>query len=168
MTVSPRFPEKNAGVPITAMAHCRTEVPVRNRGVIVAEPRQNNDTPKRVIPPWFILLVLLLLGFALFGDRGVLKVFKAYQQRSELEKKITELEQTNIEQRKEIDSLHHDLKAIENIARRELGMVRPDEQVYQFPSEDKKPIPQFPSESDPKPIDGPSGNSRVDSGSAER
>jgi len=150
------------------MAHCRTEVTVLNRGVIVAEPRQNNEAPKRVIPPWFILLVLLLLGFALFGDRGMLQVFKAYQQRTELEKKITVLEQTNIELRKEIDALHHDLKAIENIARRELGMVRPDEQVYQFPSEEKKPIPQFPSENDPKPIDDTSGKSRVDSGPGER
>ena len=112
----------------------------------MAELRQNGDTPKRTIPLWFILLVLLLLGVALFGDRGVLRVFKAYQHKADLEVKISELEKTNIEMRKEIDALRNDLEAIENIARRELGMVRPDEQVYQFHSKEKNSPSQLPSE----------------------
>ena len=110
------------------------------------EINQGNDAPKRVIPPWFFILVILLLGFALFGDRGVLKVYKAYLQKTEMEEKITALEKTNQELREEIDALRSDLKAIENIARRELGMVRPDEQIYQFHPEEQPSVPKFPAE----------------------
>ena len=109
----------------------------------MAEHNQGNDAPKRVIPPWFFVLVVLLLGFALFGDRGVIQVYKAYLQKTELEEKIVALEKNNEELRQEIDALRTDLKAIENIARQELGMVRPDEQVYQFHT---RPVltPEFP------------------------
>jgi cell division protein FtsB len=112
----------------------------------MTEQFQGNDTPKRVIPPWFIILAVLLLGFALFGDRGVLKVYKSYLQKTELEEKITALEKTNQELREEIDALRNDLKAIENIARRELGMVRPDELIYQFHPQEQPPVQEFPSE----------------------
>jgi len=100
----------------------------------MVEKRQGNGTPKRAIPIWFVTLVVLLLGFAFFGERGVLQVYKAYLQKTELEAKISNLEQSNAEMRKEIDALRNDLKTIESIARRELGMVRPDELVYQFHS----------------------------------
>lgn len=121
----------------------------------MAEQFHGNEAPKRPIPIWFIVLVVLLLGFALFGDRGVLKVYKAYLQKTELEQKITDLENSNTELRKEIDALRSDLKAVEKIARRELGMVRPDEQIYQFHNERADSIPQFPSEeSSQSPEDG--------------
>ena len=110
----------------------------------MADQNQGNDTPKRVIPPWFLVLVVLLLGFALFGDRGVIQVYKAYLQKTELEEKIVALEKTNEELRQEIEALRTDLKAIENIARQELGMVRPDEQVYQFHSRPAAPATELP------------------------
>ncbi len=110
------------------------------------EQQQGSDVRKRAVPVWFIVLVLLLLGFALFGDRGVLRVYKAYLQKTELEEKIVALEKTNAELRREIDALRNDLKAIEAIARRELGMVRPDEQVYQFHSDGRENLPEFPTE----------------------
>ena len=118
------------------------------------------------IPPWFIILVLLLLGFALFGDRGVLKVYKTYQQKVELEQKISDLEKTNVELRQQIEALRTDLKAVENIARRELGMVRPDEQVYQFPSDEQKRLPQFPTENDRQQSGQESEESQVDTRSS--
>ncbi len=45
---------------------------------MAAEARQSGENKKRTIPIWFYVLVLLLLGFALFGDRGFLHVYKAY------------------------------------------------------------------------------------------
>lgn len=126
----------------------------------MADQFHGHDAPKRPIPIWFVVLVVLLLGFALFGDRGVLKVYKAYLQKTELEQKITDLEKSNTELRKEIDALRSDLKAVERIARRELGMVRPDELIYQFHPEKADSIQKFPSdESAQPPEDG-----RVDTG----
>ncbi|PLY01105.1 MAG: hypothetical protein C0623_06060 [Desulfuromonas sp.] len=128
----------------------------------MAEANQIKEHRKRTIPPWFIILVLLLLGFALFGERGVLKVYKTYQQKTDLEQKIADLEKVNDELRQEIDALREDLKTIENIARRELGMVKPDEQVYQFHNNQQQSPPQMPT--DQKLDDGEEHpeNSRVD------
>ena len=124
---------------------------------MAAEQRHSGENKKRSIPIWFFVLVLFLLGFAIFGDRGVLHVYKTYLQKTELEEKIGELEKTNAELRQEIDALRNDLKVIENIARRELGMVRPDELIYQFHSEEQQQLPDFPSEehSDSGQVDTP-------------
>ena len=127
----------------------------------MVEKMQKSEAGKRVVPVWFLLLVLLLLGFALFGDRGVLKVFKSYQQKTELEQKISELEDGNAELRREIDALRNDLKAIENIARRELGMVRPDEQVYQFHSDQQSELLQRPADHS-REMSGEAGPGQVD------
>lgn len=106
-------------------------------------PALNPDTaesPKRRLPIWFVLLVVVLLGLTFFGDRGILHVWRANQQKAELEQQIVVLEQINAELRQEIDALHNDLRTIESLARRELGMVRDNEQVYQFPSEPQRSV----------------------------
>ena len=123
---------------------------------------QGGDTSKRTIPPWFIILVLLLLGFALFGDRGVIKGYKAYLHKTDLEQKITELAKNNTELRREIEALRNDLDAIEKIARRELGMVRPDEQIYQFHPEKFESAPYFPDDENSDSSVQPPENGRVD------
>ena len=93
------------------------------------------DSPKRRLPIWFIILVVVMLGLTFFGDHGILRVWKSNQQKNELEQQIKSLEEVNAGLRQEIDALNNDLRTIESLARRELGMVRDDEQVYQFPTE---------------------------------
>lgn len=93
---------------------------------------QPQQSPRR-IPIWFIVLVVVMVGMILFGDRGLLRVFQSQQQLAEMGAQIAALEATNADLRKKIEALQSDLGTIENIARRELGMVRPDELVYQFP-----------------------------------
>ena len=102
------------------------------------------ESPKRRLPIWFVILVVVMLGMTFFGDRGILHVWRANQQKAELEKQILALEQVNAELRQEIDSLHNDLRTIESLARRELGMVRDDEQVYQFPQDKQRYQPSTP------------------------
>ena len=96
------------------------------------------ESSKRRLPIWFIILVVVMLGLTIFGERGLLHVWRGNQQKAELENKIQVLEQINADLRQEIEALNNDLRTIESLARRELGMVRDDEQVYQFPP-DKQP-----------------------------
>jgi cell division protein FtsB len=81
---------------------------------------------------WPLALVALLLGFALFGDRGVLHMLKLSGQKAILAEKLAEFETQNEELRAEIEALRNDRHYIERIARKELGMVRDDELVFQF------------------------------------
>jgi cell division protein FtsL len=88
-----------------------------------------------------VLLVLLLVGVALFGERGIVYQIKLYRQTQALKAQIAELESQNEKLRKEIRSLTdpNDRRAVEKIAREELGMVAEDEIVYQF-APDKDPV----------------------------
>lgn len=81
-----------------------------------------------------LLLILLLLGLAVFGDKGLLRALQFRRQQAELELRLRELEQTNAALRKEIEALRSDRRRIEAIARKELGLVRDDELIYQFPA----------------------------------
>lgn len=96
------------------------------------------EASKRRLPIWFIILVVVMLGLTFFGDRGIMHVWKANKQKAELEQQIQALELVNAGLRQEIDALNNDLRTIESLARRELGMVRDDEQVYQFSPEKQR------------------------------
>lgn len=96
-------------------------------------------SPAKVTPPdggrinfWPLAVVALILGFAFFGDRGILYMLKISGQKADLVQKITDVESDNQALRGEIDSLRGDRRYIERIARTELGMVRDDELVFQF------------------------------------
>lgn len=93
----------------------------------------------RRIPVWSLLLIALLLGIAFFGEKGILRTMKLGQERAALQSRIAELEATQEELRKEIEALRSDRQYIESVARRELGMVKEDEVVYQFSNAAKAP-----------------------------
>jgi cell division protein FtsB len=76
--------------------------------------------------------VALILGFAVFGERGILHMLKLSGQKAVLAQKISEAETQNEELRGEITALRSDRRYIERIARTELGMVRDDELIFQF------------------------------------
>lgn len=79
-----------------------------------------------------LLVVLLILGVALFGEKGIVRLVKLMREREMLTVEVEQLKQENERLRQEIDALRSDQRYLEQLARRELGMVREDEQVYQF------------------------------------
>jgi cell division protein FtsB len=81
---------------------------------------------------WPLALVALILGFALFGDRGILHMLQLSKQKTELVARIGEFEAQHEQLRSEISALKNDRSYIERVARTELGMVRDDELVFQF------------------------------------
>lgn len=102
-----------------------------------AEGSPSSSAPRKT-PVWPILLLVLLLGLALFGDKGILKAIQFNRQKGDLQAELQRLEEINRSLRQEIESLRSDRRTIEDIARRELGMVKADELVYQFPSRGNK------------------------------
>ncbi len=88
--------------------------------------------PARKIPIVPVVLIALLLGFALFGEKGILQALQYTRHKNALQAEVDKQTAIAAELRSEIDALRNDLRAVENIARRELGMVKDDEIVYQF------------------------------------
>ena len=76
--------------------------------------------------------VLVFLGFLIviaWGERGAIDLYQLRLQRDRMNQTNLELQKDNEALFRAIQRLKHDLDFVEDIARRELGMVRQDEVV---------------------------------------
>ncbi len=87
-----------------------------------------------VIPAVFILFILF---FTVFGERGLLSIRQLVREKQLLQTKVDELKTENEKLKREIDALRSDRRYLESIARRDFGLVRPNEIIYQFPVPEK-------------------------------
>jgi cell division protein FtsB len=76
-----------------------------------------------------IALVALIVG-ALFGDRGLLHLIDQRHRAEALAREVEELGAENAHLVTEIAALRTDPRAIERLAREELGFARPGETVF--------------------------------------
>ncbi len=90
---------------------------------------------KKILPSWLILIVLAMFGFALLGERGVLRALQSHHHKQDLEQNLLLLQNQKEQLRDEIRLLQKDRDYWEQLARKELGMVREGELIYQFSDE---------------------------------
>ena len=86
-----------------------------------------------------ILFLLLIVALSFWGEKGLLGVYRLSGQRMRLMQEIAELRQQNITLRGELEALQRYPSRTEEIARRNLGLVRRGEIVYYFPAESPEP-----------------------------
>jgi cell division protein FtsB len=82
-------------------------------------------------------LIIFILFFTIFGDRGLLRIYHLSKDRKEGQTRLQELKAENDKLRREIEALTTDRRYLESIARRDFGLVRKNEVIYQF--RDKEP-----------------------------
>jgi len=82
-------------------------------------------------------IVFSLFLLIIFGNNAMLELTRLKKERDVIIKKNKELALNNNSMYNEIKRLKHDPKYIENVARRELGMIRKDEVILQFKDEKK-------------------------------
>ena len=86
---------------------------------------------KRII--LFILFLFLILGlFTFFGDKGILHLFRLQKELGRIKEMNIKMEEENRKLREEVRRLQYEKRYIEEIARKELGMVKEGEIIYQF------------------------------------
>jgi cell division protein FtsB len=79
--------------------------------------------------------IIFMFGFllvALFSDNGLFELNRLQYTRQSLLKDNAQTTQKNLQMYRSVDRLQNDPYYIENIARRELGMVRSDELIFKF------------------------------------
>ncbi len=76
-----------------------------------------------------IALIALAVG-AVFGDRGILNLLQQRRHVAELRLEIDSLRTENLQLAAEIGALRASPRAIERLAREQLGMAGPDETVF--------------------------------------
>jgi cell division protein FtsB len=76
-----------------------------------------------------IALIALVVG-SLFGDRGMLQLVAQRERAEALQRQIEELRTENVALAADIAALESDPRAIERLAREELGLARPGETEF--------------------------------------
>ena len=80
-----------------------------------------------------ILFLVLIFGFFTFlGDKGILHLFRLQKELARVKETNAKTEEENRKLREEVKRLQSEKRYIEEIARRELGMVKEGEVIYQF------------------------------------
>jgi cell division protein FtsB len=89
------------------------------------------DGRSRRIVHWVLLFVAsVIVVDALVGDRGLVAMLRARQEYDELSASIARQRTENARLREMARRLREDPSTIEEIARRELGLIRPGERVF--------------------------------------
>jgi cell division protein FtsL len=82
---------------------------------------------------WIIIsVVLFFLAISLFGNQGLIAIYKASNENRSLAEQINESRRTIDSLENEIERLKNDTSYIEKIAREKLGMARRNEKIYKF------------------------------------
>jgi len=77
-----------------------------------------------------VLVGCVLMIDALVGDKGLLAMIEARDRYRELEASLQEAKAENARMREQARRLREDPAAIEEIARRELGLMKPGEKLF--------------------------------------
>ena len=78
----------------------------------------------------FLLAGVVLVIDALVGDKGLLAMIQARQEYRTLEKSLADVRAENARLREQARRLREDPAAVEDLARRELGLIKPGEKLF--------------------------------------
>jgi cell division protein FtsB len=87
---------------------------------------------QKIILTGVAIVMCHLLLVVLFGDNGLIELNRKQDTYQRLLVKNEHLTQENLKMYRTIDRLANDPAFVESVARRELGMVRPDELIFKF------------------------------------
>lgn len=94
-------------------------------------PRARHGSRRGRLLRGLLLFLMTVVGVeALMGDRGLLFVLRARREYTELTIRSERLKAENARLRDEVRRLREDPGAIEGIARRELGLIKPGEKAF--------------------------------------
>ncbi len=87
------------------------------------------------------ILLLFLVATSLMGERGLIRLYQLHRTRAALTQEVEQLTAANAVLEKEVRGLRTDPDRVEAIAREELGLVKPEELVYEFPTTGRPQAP---------------------------
>ena len=87
--------------------------------------------PQKQIFKGIVFLIFFSLSIVfIFGDHGVLKLYKIKKERKTIQKKIASLREEKEKLKNEKHKVENDLSYIEKIAREKYKMVKPGEKIF--------------------------------------
>ena len=95
-----------------------------------AQTARRPTRTRRIVHLLLIFVASVIVVDALVGDRGLVAMLRARHQYDELSASIARQRAENARLRETARRLREDPTAIEEIARRELGLIKPGERVF--------------------------------------
>tara|TARA_Y100000022_G_C13175427_1_gene340723 strand:- start:451 stop:783 length:333 start_codon:yes stop_codon:yes gene_type:complete len=89
-----------------------------------------SDPQKQIFKGIVFLIFFSLSIVFIFGDHGVLKLYKIKNERKTIQKKIASLREEKEKLKNEKHKVENDLSYIEKIAREKYKMVKPGEKIF--------------------------------------
>ena len=94
--------------------------------------RSFNQMKKRHLL-FLVLSFLFILGlFTFFGEKGILHLLHLQKELVRIKETNIKMNEENLKLKEEVRRLQQDKRYIEEIARKDLGMVKEGEVIYQF------------------------------------
>jgi len=90
------------------------------------------SSKQKVLFSLSILILFSLLLFIIFGDNGLVDLNLLKKEKNRLIEKNDKITMNNISLYREIDRLEHDSGYIEDVVRRELGLIAEDEVIFKL------------------------------------
>tara|TARA_Y100000748_G_scaffold179536_1_gene150377 strand:- start:30 stop:359 length:330 start_codon:yes stop_codon:yes gene_type:complete len=87
-------------------------------------------TQKQFIQGIVFLICISLVIIFVFGDHGLIKLYKIKSQRKKVQNHITQLRGEREKRKEEKNKIENDLDYIEKIAREKYKMVKPGEKIF--------------------------------------
>jgi cell division protein FtsB len=87
-----------------------------------------------------IMTMCLMLLFIVFGENGLTDLYKLKMKKDNLSKKSDELKKENLSLYREIERLKNDPGYVEDVARKELGVIGKDEVIIKIKKKGPKKI----------------------------
>lgn len=112
------------------LARYRRPTPVKKTPVAPASAIQPRRRRRRAIEYTLVFIGCLVIVQGLVGEKGLLTMLKARQQYRQLEAALQQSKDENARLREEARRLKEDPAAIEEIARREHGLIKPGEKLF--------------------------------------
>jgi cell division protein FtsB len=116
------------------LVYCFFRVPKK----VEAKPRSRRRVPapkrptrtRRIVQLLLLFVASVIIVDGLVGDRGLLAMLRARHEYDDLAASISRQKAENARLRDQARRLREDPSAIEEIARRELGLIKPGERVF--------------------------------------
>jgi cell division protein FtsB len=94
------------------------------------KPKRPSTRHRRAVHLVLLFVASVIVVDALVGDRGLVAMLRARHEYDELSASIARQRAENARLREMARGLREDPKTIEEIARRDLGLIRPGERVF--------------------------------------
>jgi len=86
----------------------------------------------------YLLILLVIVSYAVFGKKGILQRVELEMENKELQQKLKYEQEKSIMLQKEIEELKSSEKKIEKVAREKYGMTKEGEEIYKVQTDSTK------------------------------